>query len=144
MIEQERRYASITGDPAAETERWLEKISEAGRKRARYQEMAVEGLIDFDELRAWLAAIEDTLKTAERELHVLQCRTTHLAQLERDREGLLESYAELMPEAIDALGSEASRQTYRMIGLEAHLAPDGSFEISGDVISFSRLEILLS
>jgi len=36
MIEQERRGAGFAGDSATEAERWLEKISEAGRKRARY------------------------------------------------------------------------------------------------------------
>jgi hypothetical protein len=28
-----------------------------------------------------------------------------------------------------------------MIGMEVHLAPDGSFKLSGDVMSFSKLEI---
>ena len=139
MIEQERHSAH--GDPASETERWLEEISEAGHKRTRYQEMAAEGLIDFDELRARLAALEDTRKTAERELHALQRRTEHLAQLERDRDSLLETYAELVPEAIDALGPEDRRRTYRMIGLEARLAPKGSLEISGDVMSFGKVGI---
>ena len=105
--------------------------------------MAAEGLIDFDELRARLAALEDTRKTAEEELRTLRRRTEHLAQLERDRDGLLETYAELVPEAIDALGSE-DRRAYRMIGLVAHLAPDGSLEISGDVMSFSELDFSLS
>jgi len=62
----------------AETERWLVVSSEAGRKRARYQEMAVEGLIEFEELRARLAALEDTRSTAERELRALEARTEHL------------------------------------------------------------------
>ena len=53
MIEQERR--GTPGDPATKAERWLEEISEAGRKRARYQEMAAEWLIDFEELRTRLA-----------------------------------------------------------------------------------------
>ncbi|MGH3146360.1 MAG: zinc ribbon domain-containing protein [Rubrobacter sp.] len=74
MIEQERHGARVYGDPATEAERWLEEISEAGRKRARYQEMAAEGLIDFDELRMRLSTLEDTRKTAEEELHALQRR----------------------------------------------------------------------
>jgi hypothetical protein len=41
MIEQERRGGH--GNPATETERWLEEISEAGHERARYQEMVTEG-----------------------------------------------------------------------------------------------------
>jgi hypothetical protein len=139
MIELERR--NVHGDPATETKRWLEEISEAGRKRARYQEMAAEGLIDFEELRTRLAALEDTRKAAEQELRALQHRSEHLAQLERDRDSLLESYADLMPEAIDALGPEERRRAYRIIGLEVHLAIDGSFKLSGDVMSFFRLGI---
>jgi DNA repair exonuclease SbcCD ATPase subunit len=102
--------------------------------------MAAEGLIEFEELRAQLAALEDTRKTAERELRTLEVRTEHLAQLERDRDSLLETYAGLLPEAIDALGSEERHRVYRMIGMEARLAPDGSLEVSGDVMKFSKLE----
>lgn len=103
--------------------------------------MAAEGSIDFEELRTRLAALEDIRQTAERELRALQRCTEHLARLESDRDSLLESYAGLMPEAIDALGSEARHRIYRMIGLEARLAPGGSFELSGDVINFSNVVI---
>ena len=137
MIEQERSGAH--GDPATETKRWLEQISEVDRKRGRYQEMAAEGLVDFEELRTRLAALEHTRKTAEQELHALQHRTDRLAQLKHDRDSLLESYAGLMPKAIDALGSEERHRVYRMIGMEVYLAPDGSFELSGDVMDFSKI-----
>jgi hypothetical protein len=112
-----------------------------GRKRTRYQEMAAERLIDFEEVRARLDALEGTRKTAERELRALQHCTERLAQLERDRDSLLESYAGVLPEAIDALESEERHRVYRMIGMEAHLASDGSFELSGDVMSFSGVGI---
>jgi hypothetical protein len=46
----------------------LGEISKSTRKRARYQEMATEGLIDFEELRPRLAALEDTREAAEEEL----------------------------------------------------------------------------
>ena len=68
----------------------------------------------------------------------MQHRTEHLAQLERDRDSMLESYASLMPEATDTLGSEDRHRVYRMIGMEVHLASDGSFELSGEVMSFSK------
>jgi hypothetical protein len=141
MIEQEGRGASFADDPATETERWLEEISKASHKRARYQEMAAEGLIDFEELRTRLSALEDARKATELELRALQRRADHLAQLQRDRDSLLESYADLIPEAFDSLSPEERRRVYKMIGLEVHLAPDGSYEISGDVVSFSKLEI---
>src|SRR3712207_7472612 len=41
----------------------------------------------------------------------LRHRAEHLAQLERDRNSLLESYAGLVPEAIDALVSEDRKST---------------------------------
>jgi DNA repair exonuclease SbcCD ATPase subunit len=100
-------------DPATETERWLEEISEACRKRARNLEMAAERLIDFEEVRAQLTALEDTRKTAERGLRALQHRTERLAQPERDRDSLLESYAGVLPAAIDALESEERHWVYR-------------------------------
>jgi hypothetical protein len=61
-------------------------------------------------------------------------------QAERRTEGGV--LQQLMPEAIDALGSEERHRVYRMIGMEVHLASDGSFELSGEVMSFSKLGIL--
>src|SRR5215217_797160 len=139
MIEQERRKEH--GDPATETDWWLGQLSEAGRKRIRYQEMAAEGLIDFGELRTRLSALEETCNTAERELHALRHRTERLKCLERDRDSLLESYVGLVPEAIDALGAEERHRVYRMIGMKAYLTTDGSFELSGGVMNFASLEI---
>jgi len=47
-----------------------------------------------------------------------------------------------MPEARSTLRAQRNAiGEYRMIGMEAHLAPDGSLEISGDVMGLSRLEI---
>jgi hypothetical protein len=74
-------------------------------------------------------------------LYALRHRTERLERLERDRDNLLESYAGLVPEAIDALGSEECLRVYRMIGMKAYLTTDGSFELSGTVMNFSNLEI---
>jgi hypothetical protein len=110
---------------------WLEEISEASCKRVRYQEMAAEGLIDFEDLRTQPSKSYGPRSVAQ----------STLAKLERDRDSLLESYADLMPEAIDALGSEERHRAYRIIGLEVYLAPNGSFELSRDVMGFSKLEV---
>ena len=71
----------------------------------------------------------------------MQRRREHLAQPERDSDSLLEIYADLVPEAIDAVETEERRRVYKIIGLEVRLASDGSFEVSGDVMSFSKPEI---
>ena len=64
-------------------------------------------------MRARLAALEDTRKTAKRELRALQHRTERLAQLERDRDSLLEGYAGVLHAAIDALESEERHWVHR-------------------------------
>jgi hypothetical protein len=56
----------------------------------------------------------------------LQRRTKHLAQPERDKDSLLESYAGFLPQAIDALGSEERHRAYRIMVAEVHLTLDGS------------------
>jgi hypothetical protein len=53
--------------------------------------MAADGLIDFDELRARLAALEETRETARLELAALEGHRLMLAELERDRDSLMES-----------------------------------------------------
>ena len=80
-------------------------------------------------------------ETAERELRTLRHRTDRLAQLERDRDSLLEAYAGLVPEAIDALGSDGRYRVYRMISMKALIDAEGSLELSGDDISFSQVVI---
>lgn len=57
------------------------------------------------------------------------------------RDGLLEAYAGLVPEAIDALESDERHWAYRMMRMKAYLGADGSLELSGNVISFSGLGI---
>ena len=51
-IEQEHR-----GDPKREMRVWAKRLADVDAKRSRYQDMAAEGLIDFDELKAKLDAL---------------------------------------------------------------------------------------
>lgn len=93
MIELE--CEGLRGDPDREAKAWLEKLAEIDRKRSGFQDMAAEGLITFDELRAKLADLDETQATARHELEVLQRRREHLESLERDKETLLDNYAAL-------------------------------------------------
>ena len=94
--------------------------------------------MDRDELRAKLAALEETRETAERGLDALRRRTERLESIERDRDGLIEAYASLVPGAIDELGPEGRHRVYKMMGLKALLGADGALELSGDVIAFTK------
>lgn len=52
------------------------------------------------------------------------------AKLERDRAAVIESYAGMLPEALDVLSREERRRLYGMVRLEVAPTPDG-LEVSG-------------
>jgi DNA repair ATPase RecN len=129
MMRRER--AGNHGNPEAEAAVWLNRLADVERKCSSFQDMAAEGLITFDELRAKLAALEETSQVARRELAALQGRTERLQALERDREAVLQNYAEMIPDALGALESEERHRVYNMLRLRTVAFPDGTLEVSG-------------
>jgi len=129
VIDHERR--DIRGESQREAKVWLGKLAEVGRKRSGFQDMAAEGLISLDELRIKLVGLEETRKTAQRGLDLLASRQERCEALERDKEAILESYAWMAPEALDALTPEERHQFYRMLRLRVIVEPDGATQISG-------------
>jgi site-specific DNA recombinase len=129
MIEAER--AGMRGDPEEEALAWLDKIAARDSKRSRYQDMAAEGHITFDELGAKLRELEEQRARAEEELDNLQVRRARLEDLERDRETLLEEYAVMVPEELDELTGEERHQVYRMLRLQVFVYPNGDLEVRG-------------
>jgi site-specific DNA recombinase len=129
MIEAERNGSH--GDPEQDKKAWLERISTADAKRARYQDMTAEGLIGFDDLRGRLVELDETRATAKRELTAIRERQSRVERLEADREALLEHYAGLVPEALDALTAEERHDLYKLLRLEVKVYPDEAVEVSG-------------
>lgn len=129
MIELERE--GMRGDPDRETKAWLEKLAEVERKRSGYIDLAADGIMNRDELRAKLAALEETRATAQRELEALQRRRERIEELERDRDVLVERYAKIAPEALDALAPEERHHVYKLLKLTVSLHADGTLELSG-------------
>jgi site-specific DNA recombinase len=70
MIELERNC--LRGNPDREVKLWTNKMFEVDRKRTRYQEMAADDLITFDELRSKLAELDSIRATTEKELEALR------------------------------------------------------------------------
>ena len=141
MVEQERR--AMRGDPDRQAQAWLSKLAETDRKRSCYQEMAAEGLIGFDELRAKLVALDEIRETSRNELKGLAFRREKLASLERERGALLERYAGLMPEALEALNDQERHRLYKMLRLRVTTKDDATLEISGilsEGIEFGKSE----
>jgi site-specific DNA recombinase len=141
MLELERE--TLRGNPEREAKAWIDKLTEVDRQRSRAQDMAIEGLLDYDELRAKLIGLDDIRKTAERELEMLQGYQERIEALERDKEALLESYAGMAPEALKILTPEERHQVYRMLRVRVAVHGDGTLEVSGALagaIGISNLE----
>jgi len=67
---------------------------------------------------------------AEAELKALDAREERVRALEADRDALLASYAEVVPEALDGLSGQERSRVYRMLELEVRPSPEG-YEVSG-------------
>ena len=119
------------GDPEREQKTSLDKLAEADCRRARYQEMAAEDLITFDELSARLAEIDGTRRVAERELEALRNREERITELETDRDALLGSLAEIAPTALASLASEERHHVYKMLKLRVIAHLNEALEVSG-------------
>jgi hypothetical protein len=140
-----RERDGLRGNPDREAKAWAEKLADTNQKRTRFQDMAAEGLIDFDELRAKLIALEETRDTAHRELAALKARREQLAELERDRDTLKERYAGMVPKALDSLVPEERRRIYKLLKLRVNLSIDRGLEVSealGDVGEICETETL--
>jgi hypothetical protein len=110
---------------------WAKKLTEIDRKRGAYQDQQAEGLITLDELRAKLAALEETRSVALRELETLRSRREQIERLEHDADTLLEHYAGMVPEALDALTSEERHRVYKTMRLKVLVFADRSVEVTG-------------
>ena len=138
LIEQERQ-SSVRGDPEREVRTWLEKLSEIDRKRSRYIDLAADGIMSRDELKAKIARLEETRETAEKELKALRTRQEKLQELQRDKDTVLEHYTTLAPEALDSLAPEEQHRLYRMLRLKVIARLDESIELTGDLMGAAEL-----
>jgi hypothetical protein len=89
MIELERR--GTRGDPGKEARFWAEKLAQADLKRARYQQAFAADAVTLAELKAYLAELDETRKTAEKEMSALRDHEERVRGLERDRDAVLDS-----------------------------------------------------
>ncbi len=117
------------GDSRRETDGWLEKLAEAGRKRAKFQHAYAEDAISLEDLKARLGELEELRELAQWELEALRSYEEEIARTERDRDAVLESYAGASFEALDSLPPEQRHNLYRSFRLEVLAHPDGTTEL---------------
>jgi len=142
LIEQEQQ--SMRGDPEREVRTWLEKLSELNRKRSGYIDLAADGIMSREELKAKLAQLEEARETAEKELEALRMRQEKFEELQRDKDALLEHYAALAPEALDSLAPEERHRLYKMLRLKVIARPDETIELTGDLVSTAEVSNLVT
>jgi hypothetical protein len=70
--------------------------------------MAAERLVTFHELREKLAGLEEGRMVVESELKALEAVRSRLEQSEQEKGTVLEAYAAMAPEGLEALTSEGA------------------------------------
>src|SRR5215212_4800027 len=137
MIERER--PGTRGNPDREAAAWLQTLSDADQERRGYLRLAAKGQMSDEEIEEALTELEETRATAEEELRIVRGRKEALEELERDKDALLRSYAQLTPEALDSLTPEERRQVYNMLRLKVEVGADGSMEARGMLSEIGRV-----
>jgi DNA repair exonuclease SbcCD ATPase subunit len=66
-----------------------------------------------------------------RELEALKGRKERLEDLKRDRDALIEAYANITAEALEELSPEERNKLYKMLKLRVVVGDDGTPEVSG-------------
>ena len=69
----------------------------------------------FDELGTALSELEETCKSAERELWSVRNRLERVEQLERDKDALREDFFGIAPDALDSLTPEERHDFYKLV-----------------------------
>jgi site-specific DNA recombinase len=133
MIEDER--GALRGDPEREVKAWLERLAVLDQKRDGYLDLAAEGIMGRDELRAKLAELEEGRETAEREIAAIEGRRERLERMEQDRDAVMEHYASAVPGSLDDLVPEERHRVYKMLRLEVLAFPDKFLEVSGAILA---------
>jgi hypothetical protein len=115
MLEREQEASAV--DQEGEAHVWREKLSEIGRKRANFQELAAEGLMTKEELRSKLDTLALAREAAERELRLASERSERLSALESDTEHLLQAYEQRCFESLADLSPEEGPEVYKLLDL---------------------------
>jgi site-specific DNA recombinase len=129
LIEQEK--ATHNGDPEKEIAAWAEKVAECDQRRGAYQDQQAAGYMTLEELGSRLKELEDTRKVAQHELTRLRSQQERVAELGEDRDALLESFAGMVPEALEVLSGTDRNKLYKMLRLQVRPTAEHGFEVSG-------------
>jgi hypothetical protein len=114
-LESEKRKDG--GDLEEEARVFTNKLAEADRRRAAFQDLAADGLMERGELRAKLNALSRVRTAAEEGLYALEERRRKVRELELSRERVLAHYRDAVPEALEEADGKQRRAVYNTLGV---------------------------
>ena len=83
----------------------------------------------MDRYERRLAQIRHSRQNVQDELARQKVKDDHVVRLERDREALLNHYAQIVPEQLDALEPEERNRVYKMLDLTVLAQENGDLEL---------------
>ena len=113
----EAEKAKAGGDPEKEARAFTNRIAEVDRKRAAYQDLAADGLMEREELRTKLDALSRQKTAAKEGLEGLEERRSKVRELEASREKILARYRKAAPEQLEKADGEKHRAVYNTLGV---------------------------
>jgi len=106
------------------------KVAEYTHLRSPYQDQQAARLMTLQELGARLEELEEARTVAERELTALRSHQQRVEELEKDRDALLQSMCEMVPDALDDLDGEEKNRLYQTLRLKVTPSEEG-YEVNG-------------
>ena len=98
-------------DPEKEARVFMSRIAEVNRKRAAYQDLAADGLMEREELRAKLDALSRQKRAAQ------EGRRSRVRELQLSREKILARYIEVAPEELEKADGNKRSAVYNTLGV---------------------------
>ena len=99
-------------------------------KEEQLLDLYLENKLNIDRYEKRLAQIEQARKTVEAELARIESRTAHVDRLEHNRDAVLNYYAQIVPECLDALEPNERNRVYKMLNLTVRAHENGSLELT--------------
>ena len=129
LIERERNLSRNGFED--EARRLHERLEEIAHKRARAQDLALDGLLTREELRAKLSELDEAREAKGKELEAHAQRAERLKTLEQDRDATLAAFVESVPEELHRLTPEERHRVYKMLRLRVDVEGDEWTKIRG-------------
>ena len=129
MIDEERQ--GLRGDPEQEARLRHKDLEKLERRRSGYIDLAADEIMGREELRAKLAEVDEAREQARREIRTLKERRETVSRMEAEKEALIESYAGMIPGALEDLDPEKRHRIYKLLRLRVLAHPDKSLEVHG-------------